>query len=191
MEQDRAKLEPQPPRGQSSWLVRGIVILVVLAGAAYIVLDTDMFKDEAAIEQRQVTSVVQNVLVRAIEAYREGGGKLGEWTQKELLAAVRTNEVANQLLAYAPTGLIRQDEVLDGFERPMQVTVIPGPPPGVRIISAGLDGRMGTSDDIILRRAWPQPPATQPSKETTHEGGRIQRKPPAGREHLDTSPSRF
>ena len=177
--------EPPPPKRQISWAIRGTLIVAILAGAAYIAFYTDVFSYEPGpyepgLQEPRITAAVQNVLARAIEAYRDGGGKLGDWTEKELLPALRTNETANQVLAYAPTGLVQTDAVLDGFQHPMQVKMAAGP-----------DGRIGTSDDIVLRRVWSQPPASQPGKETSHEGSRIQRKPPAGREHLDTSPSRF
>jgi len=193
MEHNRVDMEPPPPRRQPSWGVRGLVIVLILAGATYVVLKTDKFQDEGGVsgEQRQVvTEQVQNRLARAIEAYRNDGGKLGEWTDKQLLDALRTNLTASQILGYAPTGTILPDKILDGYQRPMQVILIPGPPPGMRITSAGRDGQFGTSDDIILRRVWSPPPASQPAKETEHEGSGIQRKSPPGREHVDTLPGR-
>jgi len=195
MEQYQPEPQSHPPKPQVSWAIRGTLILVILAIAAYITFYPDVFWYEPGLQKQlqgqRITAAVQNVLVRAIEAYRDGGGTLGDWTEKELLPALRTNETASQVLAYSPTGLVKSDAVLDGFQRPMQVKVAAGPPPGVLILSGGPDGRIGTSDDIVLRRVWSQPPASQPGKENSHEGSRVQRKPPAGWEHLDTYPSRF
>ena len=70
---------------------------------------------------------------------------------RSLLAALGTSRLARSYLGGIPDDAMVNGGVVDGYGRPMQYTWQGNDREPPAIISAGADGLLGTSDDVIMR----------------------------------------